>query len=269
MKAIIPLVALAIQVATAQSPDSAAVATTVALPTISVDTVALPAATPAPAVAAPAEPATAPVPPPPVVPAAAEPSPVQEAPSKAQVEEDYGRWQLGFGAGMASGSGISLRRWFGDLDAVQLNVAPYVSRTNYPEDGTTVPEGYPQDEGFVLEANVSVGLTWLHEIYGYRIDRTRELKLLSYVAGSAYLSIEQQQMDRWKTAPGETKPTIRYYDDYRREEREFSLGSGVATEFSIWRFSAMLGFGLGGWYETVDENFGLTGDVQIGTHFRF
>jgi hypothetical protein len=266
MKAIIPFVALAIQVATAQSPDSVAVPAVAAIQTVSVDTVPAPAAIPAPVVAAPvvASPmAAAPV----VVPAP--PAAASTAP-RAGIVETYGDWQLGFAAGPATGYGFSMRKWFGEKDAIQLNLAPYVSRTNYPEEDQNVPEGHPQDEGFVLDANVSVGLTWLHEVYQYRLDPIRELKLLSYLAGSGYFSIEQQQMDRWRFAPGDDKiPTEKYYDDYRREEKEFTVGGGAAAEFSVWRFSAILGFGLGGWYEAVSENFGMTGDAQIGTHFRF
>lgn len=282
MKAIISLVALAIQVAAAQSPDSAAAQTAVALPTIPVDTAGV--ASPAspqpllPVVALPSEPAALPVPPP-AVPLAAKTSSAAGTPAKSQVVEDYGRWQLGFGAGMASGYGFSIRRWVGEFDAVQLNLAPYVSRTNHPEEEESTIDGAPQDTGFVLEASVSVGLTWLHEVFQYRLDPIRELKLLSYVAGSAYLSIEQQQMDSWRVLePGKAAQTqIRYqgydyglyYDDYRREERTFRLGTGMAGEFSVWRFSAMMGLGLGGWYESVREDFGVSGDIQIGTHFRF
>lgn len=283
MKATIPLVAMAMQLAIAQTPDSAAVApTTVVLQTVSVDSLAVPAPVAdsvpvAPATPPPVDAVVAPVV---VAPMAATPAAVQVAPAPAPVAaspaprvgivETYGDWQLGFAAGGSTGYGLSVRKWFGEKNAVQLNLAPYVSRTNYPEEGQSLPEGYPQDEGFVLDANVSVGLTWLHEIYQYRMDDIRELKLLSYVAGSGYFSIEQQQMDRWRFAPGDDKiPTDKYYDDYRREEKELTLGGGAAVEFSIWRFSAILGLGLGGWYEAVSENFGVSGDAHIGTHFRF
>lgn len=283
MKAIISLVALGIQVAAAQSPDSASAPTVVAPTTISVDTAGV-SAQPAPAVASPAvvsttETAPLPVQPLPAAAIEAKASPASPAPSKSQVVEDYGRWQLGFGAGMASGYGFSLRKWVGGRDAVQLNLAPYVSRTNYPEEEGSTIDGAPQDSGFVLEASVSVGLTWLHEVFQYRLDPIRELKLLSYLSGSTYLSIEQQQMDRWRVLePGKAAQNqIRYqgydyglyYDDYRREERTFRLGTGMAGEFSFWRFSAMMGLGLGGWYESVREDFGVSGDIQIGTHFRF
>lgn len=279
MKAIIPLVALAMQVATAQTPDSAVAPTTAVLQTVSVDSIPSPALVATPAPIAPVAPAE--IPPAPVALVVAESLPATPPKAKATpavvdhslrpgVVETYGPWQLGFAAGPSTGYGFSLRRWFGEKDAVQLNLAPYVSRKNYPEEDESVPEGYPQDEGFVLEANVSVGLAWFHEVYLYRLDHIRELKLLSYVAGSGYFSIEQQQMDRWKFGPGDdTKPTVKYYDDYRREEQNLSLGTGAAAEFSVWRFSAILGLGLGGWYEAVSENFGMSGDVHIGTHFRF
>lgn len=284
MKAIIPLVALAMQIATAQAPDSAVVApTTAVLQTVSVDSLAVPApvaisvpvAAPTPAEAVPVVVAPVVVAPmsaaPAVVPAITAPAPVAgDTAPRVGIVETYGDWQLGFAAGGSTGYGLSVRKWFGEKNALQLNLAPYVSRTNYPEEGQIVPEGYPQDEGFVLEANVSVGLAWFHEVYQYRMDDMRELKLLSYVAGSGYFSIEQQQMDRWRMAPGNDRiPTEKYYDDYRREEQEYSLGAGVATEFSVWRFSAILGLGLGGWYEAVSENFGVSGDAHIGTHFRF
>ena len=289
MKAIIPLVALAIQVATAQSPDSAVVPAASEPRTVSVQIDSLPSAAALPVVPAPAASspvAAAPVAAAPVglapvavAPTRAEPGPAEPAAPRAGIVGTYGDWQLGFGAGLASGSGFSVRKWFGEKDAVQLNLAPYVSRSNYPEDGQAATGGPLQDSGFVLEADITVGLTWLHELYNYRMDRDRELKLLSYLAGSAYLSVEQQQMNRWRPLESgkRAEDTTRvqgtdyglYFDDYRRDERNFRLGGGAVTEFSIWRFSAMLGLGLGGWYETISENFGISGDIQAGAHFRF
>lgn len=302
MKATIPLVVMAIQVAIAQGPDSATVPVPPAAATIPVETVAappaaapaiesapapvdpspVPVATPVAPVAATA-PVVAPVAPvaaPLVVPAAVESS-VDAPPSSASGEAigSRGTWQVGFGAGMASGYGLSVRKWFGAKDGLQLNIAPYVSRTNHPEEEVTAPEGYPLDSGFVLEASVSVGLTWFHELDHYRFDDDRDMRLLSYVAGSAFLSIEQQQMNRWRPLePGKSaRSEIVYmgqdyglsYDDYRHDERSFRLGAGAAAEMSFWKISATLGLGLGAWYESVSEDFGVAGDIQVGAHYRF
>lgn len=276
MKAIIPLVALAMQLATAQTPDSVSAAPIPVAPSISVDTsAAAPVAPALPEIVSAPAPVVTPLPSvvsatPLLVQAAPAPEPKPVAASnRAGIVEREGKWQLGFGAGMASGYGLSVRRWFGEHDAVQLNLAPYVSRTNYPEEDEIAPEGMPHDSGFILDASVSVGLTWFHEIYQHQVDPIRQFTLLSYVAGSAFIGVEQQQMDRWKPSLSEPSKPIRYYDDYKNDERTFRLGSGVAGEFSVWRLSATLGLGLGGWYETESENFGISGDVQVGTHFRF
>jgi len=262
----------------AQNPDASSVQAPAApAPVVTESVVAVPGANialeaPAPVVVPPAPavevpPPLAPVPAPVLAPAPVAPAPA--APAVRTTAERFGSWQVGVAGGAASGYGFSVRRWFGDANAVQLNFAPYVSKTNYP--GTDDPGVAKtlQDSGFVLDASLSAGLSWLHQVVQVPLFEDRgELKVLSYVAGSTYLSVEQQQMDRFRWNDGK-QANEKYYDDYYRTKKEFRLGGGGGCEISRWRLSADLMVGLGGWYETVSEDFGFAPDAQIGAHFRF
>jgi len=227
----------------------------------------------APAQVAPVAPAQA-APAPVADPVPAVPAPVPEPvaatpPARRTTAERFGAWQVGLAAGGASGSGISLRRWWGDADAIQINVAPYVSRTNHPGSEDPNDENRLLDSGFVLDASLIAGVSWLHQIVQVPLFRDGgELKVLSYVAGSTDLSVEQQQMDRW-TVKEDGVTRVRWYDDYYRTKREFRIGGGGGCELSRWRLSTSLMFGLAGWYEDVSGDFGVQPDAQLGVHFRF
>jgi hypothetical protein len=189
--------------------------------------------------------------------------------SRPTTADRFGAWQVGLAAGGASGYGFSFRRWFGDANALQINLTPFVSRSNYPGSEDPNDENRLLDSGFVLEASLVAGLSWLHQIVQVPLfSDAGELKVLSYVAGSTDLSVEQQQMDRWMVkADGTTRS--RWYDDYYRTRREFRLGGGGGCEISRWRLSASAMVGLAGWYEDVSGDFGIQPDGQLGLHFRF
>lgn len=223
---------------------------------------------PLPAVAAPVEA-------PPVVATPSVPSTIPAVPSPAPsvsrrtTADRFGSWQVGLAAGGAAGYGFSFRRWFGDANALQINLAPYVSRTNYPGSEDPNDDNRLLDSGFVLEASLVAGISWLHQIVQVPLfSDAGELKVLSYVAGSTDLSVEQQQMDRW-TYKADGVSTQRWYDDYYRTRREFRLGGGGGCEVSRWRLSTSLMVGLAGWYEDVSGDFGIQPDAQWGVHFRF
>lgn len=230
-------------------------------------------------------PAVVVVPPAPLIPAVVVPPavvPVAPAPAAAAVVtldtlpseppamDRFGSWQLGAAAGDAGGYGISLRKWFTDADAFQINCAPYLKRQNIP--GTDDPNDRNKgdiDTGFQFDASIVVGLTWLHSYAEKAFCKGRlGMSVLSYVAGSADLEVEQQQIDHIVVDP-ETKARSVVYNDYYRLTREFTLGCGGGLEFQWWRMSAYGLLGMGGWYETVSEDFGFRPDGQIGMHYRF
>lgn len=185
-----------------------------------------------------------------------------------QALERFGAWQIGVAAGDAGGYGLSLRRWIGGFDAIQINCAPYMHRENIPgtEDDNDLYRDL--DSGFRFEASVAMGLTWLHshaerEFFHGRLG----MNVLSYVAGGADLEVEQQQIDHIVTDSDNKKSVV--YDDYYRVTREFSLGTGGGLEFQVWRMSVYGLLGLQGWYEYTSEDFGFRPDGQLGMHFRF
>lgn len=202
----------------------------------------------------------------PMMPPPPPPGPVAELPPD---PDQFGSWQIGVAAGDAGGYGLSLRRWFTDEDAFQLNLAPYLRRENVP--GTDDPNDRNRDldSGFRFDASISVGLTWLHSHAEKQFHRGRVgMKVLSYLAGSGFFEVEQQQIDhKVLAADGKTKTVV--FDDYYRTTQEFQLGGGGGVEFSCWRLSAYALVGLGGWYEYTSEDFGFRPDGQLGVHFRF
>lgn len=226
---------------------------------------------PLPAIAVPpVAPSVVPTPAGPVAAPIASPGPAAApAASRRTTADRFGSWQVGLAAGGAAGYGFSFRRWFGDANALQINLAPYVSRTNYPGSEDPNDDKRLLDSGFVLEASLVAGISWLHQIVQVPLfSDAGELKVLSYVAGSTDLSVEQQQMDRW-SYKADGVSTQRWYDDYYRTRREFRLGGGGGCEVSRWRLSTNLMVGLAGWYEDVSGDFGIQPDAQWGVHFRF
>jgi len=181
----------------------------------------------------------------------------------------FGPWQVGIAAGDAGGFGISVRRWFSESNALQLNFAPYLYRENIP--GTDDPNDRERDldSGFRLDASITVGLTWLHShLEKPMFHGKADLQVLSYVAGSTDLAVEQQQIDHIVLGTDGTTKTV-VYDDYYRTTKEFCLGGGGGFEMSWWRLSVFALVGLDGWYEATSEDFGFNPDGQIGAHFRF
>lgn len=179
-----------------------------------------------------------------------------------------GPWQIGAVAGDAGGYGISLRRWFGKDDAIQLNLAPYLHRENIP--GTDDPNDRDRDldSGFQLEASITVGLTWMRSHLERPVFRgNADLRVLSYVAASTELAVDQQQIDHIVVAADGSKSVV--YDDYYRTTKEFCLGGGGGLELAWWRLSLTGLAGFGGWYEGTSEDFGFNPDFQLGAHFRF
>mgnify|MGYP000901978618 CR=1 FL=1 len=219
----------------------------------------------------PLAPVVVPPPPPPSLPPPP-PAPVagDALPPEPPVVDRFGSWQIGAMAGSAGGYGISLRRWFGEANAVQLNVVPYMHRENIP--GTDDPNDRNRsdlDTGFQFEASIVVGLTWLHSYAEKSFCKGRVgMSVLSYVATAADLEVEQQQIDHIVRDP-ETKARSVVYDDYYRLKREFALGGGGGLEFQWWRLSVTGMLGMEGWYEAVSEDFGFAPDGQLGIHFRF
>lgn len=181
----------------------------------------------------------------------------------------YGAWQVGAALAGSPGSGISVRRWLGDADALQFNIAPYVSRRNYPGTDDPNQRGAHIDSGFVLDASLIAGVSWLHQLAFLPLwDDRGEVKILSYCAGATWLSVEQQQMDRWATKSDGTTQ-VRFYDDYYREKREFRVGGGGGFELSRWRLSTDLMLGMSAWIEAISGDMGVAPDAQWGVHFRF
>lgn len=210
-----------------------------------------------------------PPPPPPMPTMPPMPPPPPAAVAELLPDNQFGSWQIGVAAGDAGGYGLSLRRWFSEANALQLNLAPYLRRENVP--GTDDPNDRNRDldSGFRFDASISVGLTWLHSHAEKQFNRGRVgMKVLSYLAGSGFFEVEQQQIDhKVLAADGKTKTVV--FDDYYRTTQEFQLGGGGGVEFSCWRLSAYALVGLGGWYEYTSEDFGFRPDGQLGMHFRF
>ena len=215
-------------------------------------------------------PVAPPPPPPPPPPSPVASVAVDSLPPEPPVVDRFGSWQIGAAAGSAGGYGISLRKWFTDADAMQINLAPYMHRENIP--GTDDPNDRNRsdlDTGFRFEASIVVGLTWLHSYAEKSFCKGRVgMSVLSYVATSADFEVEQQQIDHVVRDPA-TKARSVVYDDYYRLRREFALGGGGGLEFQWWRMSVYGLLGLGGWYEGVSEDFGFAPDGQLGIHFRF
>lgn len=179
-----------------------------------------------------------------------------------------GSWQIGAVAGDAGGHGISLRRWFGEYDAIQLNLAPYMHRRNIP--GTDDPNDRDRDldSGFQLEASITVGLTWMRSHLERPVFRgNADLRVLSYVAASTEFAVDQQQIDHIVVAQDGAKSVV--YNDYYRTTKEFCMGGGGGLELAWWRLSLTGLAGFDGWYEGTSENFGFNPDFQLGAHFRF
>src|ERR1035437_9966569 len=76
----------------------------------------------------------------------------RESPYRKAVRAHYSE-EVGFGAGLSTGNGISYRHWFSDAWGVQLNVLPYYSETKYPNRSAN---DYPtRDSGFLHDGYFS------------------------------------------------------------------------------------------------------------------
>jgi hypothetical protein len=162
------------------------------------------------------------------------------------------KYDIGVAAGMVGGVGLSVRRWFGEKDALQLNFAPFYIESKYPED----------DDGTYFNERVSgysnTGFISLGGLYLHRIAEFNGLTFSTFGGGS-YTGL----FDNWDytTADGD-----RHVNKSTRGS--ISAGGGFGGGIEVWRFDAMVMVGIIGAYDLENETKRLTPSIDVGLHFR-
>ena len=169
----------------------------------------------------------------------------------------YSAYDVGVAVGMVGGSGLSVRRWIGPKDAIQINFAPFYMEEKYPGDGGGY---YPsRDSGYSHTGFLSIGALYLH-----RVAEFNGLSFSGY-GGASYTALYHRD-DYYETDSYYGTPvdhTVR-----NSLKGNVSLGGGVGASIEFWRFEATALLGLAGAYDLERKTKQLTPALDLGVHFR-
>lgn len=187
----------------------------------------------------------------------------RESPYRKAVRAHYAD-EIGVGAGLSTGNGLSYRHWFSDAWGVQVNLLPFYNETQYPSSNGN---DYPQrDSGFLHSGYFSAGLTGLHEF-----ARTDALRFIGYLAGSV-----TQQYTRanyyyqgydYSRSTGSTYGTV--HDNHTDWSNDFAAGAGFGLEFYVWRFCLSPMLGYRGSYDIATKEKQVGPTAEGAAYFRF
>lgn len=164
-------------------------------------------------------------------------------------------WDLGMGAGMVGGGGVSLRRWSEGGHGLQINFAPFYWEEKYPEDGDMYYNN--RVSGSSYDAFLSLGA-----LYMKRIASLSNVSIFPYGGGNytASYSGGTYEEELYTGATVQRSGTKR--------SGTFALGGGMGAGIGFWRLEASILLGLRGAYDIEKETRSITPAIDAGIHFR-
>jgi hypothetical protein len=169
----------------------------------------------------------------------------------------------GVGAGFITGLGFSIKKWFNNTWALQINLLPYY----YPQ---TLRPGNndDNDSGYSNVGYFSFGITYMH-----LLSRQRNLRLVTYIGTSINTSYINEDyyytQNMWDNDSGTYVNSLCHEKQYTNESK-IILGGGIGGECYFWkRFPLSLLVGIRGWYNTDQGTFSVSPSVDGGIYYVF
>jgi hypothetical protein len=171
-------------------------------------------------------------------------------------DTSFSHYDVGIAVGMIGGSGLSVKRWIGPKDAIQINFAPYYLEEKYPGDGQ---DYYPtRDSGYSNSGFLSLGALYLH-----RIGDFNGLFFTSYGGGNYTAYYHKEDFYTTTYYGGSTDHQVR-----NTLRGNVALGGGLGVGIEFWRFEASALLGLEGAYDLDRKTRQLTPALDLGVHFK-
>ena len=147
--------------------------------------------------------------------------------------QTYKKNEIGMGAGLVTGYGLSYRRWLAENDALMLNAAPYYRKNSDIE-----------------ENSFDAGITFIHRVARYGISN-----LVIYSGFNIY-------------SYNKTVEYTSYNNDF---STTFSIGGGPGIIFAnnCFSFDFLTGFRYYSENTPNDHNRGLGFTIEVGGHFKY
>jgi hypothetical protein len=169
---------------------------------------------------------------------------------------------IGIAGGYTSGYGLSIRKWFHNSWALQLNVFPYFNQTKM----SGAPGAADPNSGYKNEGNLSVGMLYLKQLTEFRFGR-----ITAYGGGNLLTDYEKYDYyatsEKWNSQNMFYEDTTIHYAG-RTLSNKVTIGGGAGAEFYIWRFSLHLLLGLCAGYDINSNLFSVLPSVEGGIQFR-
>ena len=176
--------------------------------------------------------------------------------------ETYNR-SIGVGAGYITGLGFSVKKWFNNTWALQMNLLPYY----YPQ--TFKPgNNADNDSGYSDIGYLSFGITYMR-----LLSRQRDFRLVTYIGTNINTSYDNEDYyytrNMWDYYRSTYVDSL-FHEKHYRNESKIALGGGIGGECFFWkRFSLNLLVGIRGWYNTAQQTLSVSPSADGGIYFVF
>ncbi len=198
----------------------------------------------------------------------------------------YGRWQFGFSGGKSTGGGLALRRWFDAKNGVELHGYVFLSKQQYPNDGSSWGriegrDGHPSDNdtGTAESAEIQLGVQYLHEVLDVNLSQgggflifPTGLRCLGFVGVGGYADRLKRNLHSsryeysYSTYSGKHVP---YEIVDSRSTQKLQGGAGGGAELEFGRLSIHLLVGIGGYYQLDPAEYAVGPTADGGIFLRF
>lgn len=175
---------------------------------------------------------------------------------------------VGAAAGLTTGYGLSVRKWFTQKWGAQLVLFPFIRDEKYPEDSYWSADGMYEepDSGEAMHGSLSLGIVALRNFADMKY-----LRFMGYAGGNVQATYENYdyyvEEYTYTTSSGSDYRTV--HKKGKEHEEKISVGAGAGVEFYVWRFAFNIMLGVVGGYRLQLETYSLTPSVDAGMFFRF
>ena len=175
---------------------------------------------------------------------------------------------IGIAGGFITGNGVAYRRWLNQKVGFQINVFPYYTEEEYPEDDNDFDYYYEvRDSGYLNSGFVNYGLSLL-----INLAEMRYLRVVGYTGCNHLIDIEEG--DYYSTTEEWDSDREDYYNQtvHKVSDRVLNTlagGLGGGVEFYVFRFGFSVNFGIFGAYTFENHTKKFHPSVDGGVFFRF
>jgi hypothetical protein len=170
---------------------------------------------------------------------------------------------IGVGAGFITGLGFSIKKWFNNTWALQMNLLPYY----YPQ--TLRPgNNVDNDSGYSKIGYLSFGITYMR-----LLSRQRDFRLVTYIGTNINTFYDNEDyyytQNMWDYYRATYVDSLFHEKQYTNESK-ITLGGGIGGEYFFWkRFSLSLLVGIRSWYNTDQGTLSVSPSADGGIYFMF